>query len=391
MPMPLIGSGMRTLLAWVFMAAIPAVRAEPPAPTTLPSHEMAGLRADLQADRVLVQAGRPVWVTFSLTNLTNEPITLKVPDTPAAEKTPATVGLPVSHVFSGPRYTAVAIRDERGEDWDAQVNMRPRGAVPVVRLGAYGSVGLRVDLAQYYLSMKRPGKYTLVWRPYYAAVESQPLVITVLAERQAVILTELGTMTMRFYFDEAPNTVQNFLDLVDKRFYDRLTFHKIERHAWIRGGDPRSDDKGGRTDGKRVKAEFNKIPFETGTVGMARRPSDPDSASSQFFITASRQPYLDGNYTAFGYLVGRESFETLDKIASVQVDEHGRPRQPIVIRAITLENVPSREPDGTGGDQRNRQPTSRPAIITGGSNTPGPTSRPAAEQAGGRPAGEAGR
>jgi peptidyl-prolyl cis-trans isomerase B (cyclophilin B) len=353
---------MRILLLWV-LAAATAAQVNQPTPATIPSHESGSIRADLQADRTTVQAGQPVWVTFTLTNLTDKTVALKVPDVPAVENTSAESGLPLSHVFSGLRHSGVSIKDSHGDDWDSQVTHRPPDSAPLIRLAPHGSVGLRLDLTQYYPSMKRPGQYTLVWQPYAAAVESAPLTLSILAERQAVILTEFGKMTVRFYYDQAPNTVQNFIELVEQRFYDRLIFHKVVPHLLIQGGSPGGDGRGCRTDGKRIKAEFSSIPFEKGTMGMARLPSDPNSASSQFFITLSRLPSLDGNYTAFGYLVGEESFRTLDKIASVPTDENNRPRQPVAIRAITLENVPGREPDMGVPNSLNRPPATRPAIM----------------------------
>lgn len=353
------------ILPWVLVAAAFG-QAEPAVPTTFPARPPMIIRAELQAERTILQMGQPVWVRFSVTNLTGEPVTLKVPNAPAVEDVSATMGLPLAHVFSGIRSAGVQIKDARGEEWDVDFNWRPQGPVPVVRLAPYGSVGLRVELSQYYRSMRRPGKYTLIWRPYFGEVESAPLNLTIIAERQAVINTEFGTMSIRFYFAEAPRTVENFIELVDKGFYDRLTFHKIFPQALIQGGDPRGDGKGGRPDGKRVPAEFSQIPFERGTVGMARLPSDPDSASSQFFITTSRQPGFDGNQTAFGYLVGEESFQTLDKIASVPTDEFGRPRTPVTIRTIALQSVPGREPILFGPENQGLPATTRPAIISGG-------------------------
>jgi cyclophilin family peptidyl-prolyl cis-trans isomerase len=233
-------------------------------------------------------------------------------------------------------------------------------------------VGLRLDLAQYYTSLKHPGKYTLAWRPYGGTVVSAPLALTVMAERQAVITTEKGTMTIRFYYDQAPLTVENFIDLVNQKFYDRLTFHKIVPQGWIIGGDPTGTGRGGRIDGKRVKAEFNAIPFEAGTVAMAVLPNDPDSASSQFFITASRQPALNGKQTAFGYLADAKSMHTLELLMATPADESGHPLQPVVIRYIRLENVPMRDSSNPTGEVKT--PTTRPAIIPdtpGGSTSPG--------------------
>ena len=215
------------------------------------------------------------------------------------------MGLPLAHVFSGVGFSAVSIENVYGDRRDRQVAQRPRGPAPQVSLAPHGSVGTRVELTRYYDSLRRPGKYTLIWRPYHGTVhESAPLSIHILPERQAVILTEFGNITLRFHYDEAPNHVANFIGLVQDKFYDGLKFNRVIPGGLIQGGDPRGDRKGVRPDGKRLKAEFSDIPFELGTVGMARSKDDPDSASCQFYICLSRQPAFDGNQTAFAYVVG---------------------------------------------------------------------------------------
>lgn len=367
---PLTLSRMPVLLSWAAAVAVYG-QAGPMKPTTFPAAPSVPVRADLQAERTIIQVGQPVWVRFSVTNITGEPVTVKVPNSPASNEALSMMGLPLAHVFSGATSGGLIIKDARSDEWDADFSWRPPGPVPVIRLAPFSSVGARVDLTQYFRSMRRPGKYTLIWRPYLAEIESAPLTLTIMAERQAVINTEFGTMTIRFYFDQAPNTVENFTELVERRFYDRLTFHKIYPQAYIQGGDPRGDGRGGRPDGKRIKAEFSSIPFVAGTVGMARLPSDPDSASSQFFITTTRQPSFDGNQTAFGYLVGDESFKTLERIAAVPTDENGRPRNPVVMRTVTLENVPGREQRFPGPAEWGRPVATRPAIMSGGTGGAG--------------------
>lgn len=345
--------------------AVDIAPAADPTMATRPADAPPTIRAELRADQTVLQVGRPVWVTFSLTNLTNEPMVLRVPDAALGDESAhGEIGLPLAHVFSGTEHSALSIRDTRNDAWDKQVALPPRGLVPVVRLGPQGSVGLRLELTQYYPSLKRPGKYSLVWHPYGGKHQSQPLEIHLLAERQAIIHTDFGTMTVRFHYAEAPLTVQNFIELVEQRFYDNLTFHKVWPYSLVLGGDPRGDGRGVRPDGKRLKAEFSDLPFDVGTVGMARLPRDPDSASCQFFICASRQPSFDGDQTAFGYLHGEQSFETLRKIASIPTDSQFRPRRPVAILAVTLENVPPlpgvEETPTLAGDER---PTTRPAII----------------------------
>ena len=333
------------------------------------------LKADLRLEKPIVQAGQPVWAEFTLSNLTAEPMTLQVPDAPVAAFVGEQMGLPISHVFSGVGHTGVSIKDSRGELLDTHINMRPRSPVPPLRLAPYGTVGVRVDLTRYYDALvHRPGKYTLTWKPYNGTVEAPPQTVTLLAEQQAVILTDFGEIKMRFYYDQAPMHVQNFIELVQARFYDNLTFHRVVPGGLIQGGDPRGDGRGRHPDGRRLKAEFSSIPFELGTVGMARSPRDPDSASCQFFISLGRQPAFDGTQTAFAYVVGDASFETLRKIAAVPTGPNDRPKTPVRIVTISLENVPPRErhldvtstrPAGYGAPHVARNPDQIDPNVTG--------------------------
>src|SRR5512147_2763641 len=143
MPTPLMMSPTRVLVSWVFAGSVAmAAPIDQITPMSLPARESVPVRADLQVDKATVQTGQPVWVTFMLTNLSGEPVALKVPDVPAVENASGEVGLPLAHVFSGPRYTGVTIRDSRGEDWDTQVVLRPRGSAPLIRLAPHASVGL---------------------------------------------------------------------------------------------------------------------------------------------------------------------------------------------------------------------------------------------------------
>ena len=319
--------------------------------TSQPVHSVSPVEVILRLDRTLIQAGQEVWAEFSVINLTGDPLALRVPQTTSDESPTTMMGLPIGHVFSGTDFSALSIVDSNKDSFDTQVHFKPRRPVPTVQLRPYGSAGVRIELTKHYDSLKRPGKYTLVWQPYENAVQSPPVQVTIMAERQAVILTEFGKMTLRFYYNEAPRHVENFIELAGQKFYDGLTINRIVSGGVIQGGDPRGDRRGIRPDGKRLAAEFNKIQFETGTAGMARSSKDPDSASCQFFICLARQPSFDGKQTAFAYLVGDESFETLRRIADVPCGPDDRPREPVYIRAISLENVPLRNPDHAIGIQ----------------------------------------
>jgi len=148
----------------------------------------------------------------------------------------------------------------------------------------------------------------------------------VFASDQVVVLdTKSGELVIEFFPSDAPNTVENFIKLVENKFYDRTIFHRIIKDFMIQGGDPltkpgayQSPDVWGTGDaGYTIPAEFNDIKHNRGIVSMARS-NDPDSASSQFFIVHKDSNLLDGEYTIFGRLVTEKSFETLDKIASLE-------------------------------------------------------------------------
>ncbi len=120
---------------------------------------------------------------------------------------------------------------------------------------------------------------------------------------------ETGTVTIELYPDVAPNTVAAFKKLVQKGFYDGLTFHRVIPGFMAQGGDPEGTGMGGP--GYTLKAEFNNKKHVRGTVAMARS-SDPDSAGSQFYICYAPQPHLDGQYTIFGQVI--DGMEFVDQL-----------------------------------------------------------------------------
>lgn len=140
-------------------------------------------------------------------------------------------------------------------------------------------------------------------------------------ETVAVLETTQGPVTLRFFPEEAPEHVRNFLTLCNNGFYDGTYFHRVAPGFMIQGGDPltRNDDpendgQGGYTyrgPGTTLKAEFNSIPHRRGIVSMARA-ADPHSAGSQFFIMVEAEPKLDGRYTVFGEVV--DGMDAVDRI-----------------------------------------------------------------------------
>lgn len=137
----------------------------------------------------------------------------------------------------------------------------------------------------------------------------------------AILYTRSGPLVIEFFLDDAPNHVQNFLDLAKDGYYNGTAFHRVIEGFMIQGGDPNTRlgsqsiqtwGTGGPT--YTINAEFNDIKHNRGIVSMARA-TDPDSAGSQFFIVHQDSNFLDGSYTVFGRLATEESFKTLDKIA----------------------------------------------------------------------------
>ncbi len=149
-------------------------------------------------------------------------------------------------------------------------------------------------------------------------------------EKLVIFHTPSGKLVIELFPEDAPKTVENFLKLAESKFYDRTIFHRIIKDFMIQGGDPLTkpgayehvDQWGTGSAGYTIPAEFNEIKHKRGIVSMARG-ADPDSASSQFFIVHKDASHLDGKYTAFGRLVTQESYETLDKIASLETAPNG--------------------------------------------------------------------
>ena len=145
-------------------------------------------------------------------------------------------------------------------------------------------------------------------------------------------------MKAELYPDIAPNTVNNFISLINKGFYDGLIFHRVISGFMIQGGDPLGKGIGGP--GYSIKGEFamngfeNSLLHDRGVLSMARA-QNPNSAGSQFFIMHQVAPHLDGNYAAFGKLT--EGFDVLDEIASVRTDYNDRPRIPQIMKKVTVD------------------------------------------------------
>ena len=155
-----------------------------------------------------------------------------------------------------------------------------------------------------------------------------------------------GVIKAELYPEIAPNTVRNFISLVQKGFYDGLIFHRVIAGFMIQGGDPKGIGIGGP--GYSIRGEFkqngfqNDLKHDRGVLSMARA-GDPNSTGSQFFIMHEAAPHLDGGYAAFGKVI--EGIEAVDRIAAVRTDYSDRPRTPQVMKRVTVETFGEAYPE----------------------------------------------
>lgn len=157
-------------------------------------------------------------------------------------------------------------------------------------------------------------------------------IVTIEMEDGKIIKAEL-------YPDKAPNTVNNFIDLVKSGFYNGIIFHRVINGFMIQGGDPAGVGTGGP--GYSIKGEFalngfkqNDIKHTRGVLSMARA-MNPNSAGSQFFIMHQNAAHLDGQYAAFGKVI--EGMDVVDSIATVRTDWNDKPKTPQTMKNVTCE------------------------------------------------------
>ena len=157
-----------------------------------------------------------------------------------------------------------------------------------------------------------------------------------ITELSAVMKTNKGDIHLTLYADKTPITVANFVNLAQRGYYDGLTFHRVIPGFAIQGGCPNGNGTGVREDGKLIPAEFHDAEFKPGTLAMAHKSDDPNSASCQFFIVLDRLPELNGRYTVIGQASDDETLRALQQIAAVATDENDRPVRSLLIRSISL-------------------------------------------------------
>lgn len=160
---------------------------------------------------------------------------------------------------------------------------------------------------------------------------TQNPIVTITMDDESIIKVEL-------YPEIAPNTVNNFISLVKKGFYDGLTFHRIIRGFMIQGGCPDGTGMGGP--GYEIKGEFsgngvnNDLKHAKGVISMARA-MDPNSAGSQFFIMHENSPHLDGQYAGFGKVI--EGLDVVDYLANSATNFMDQPKTKVVIKSMTVD------------------------------------------------------
>ena len=161
-----------------------------------------------------------------------------------------------------------------------------------------------------------------------------------------ITMTSGKVMKAELYPEIAPNTVNNFISLINHNFYDDVIFHRVIRGFMIQGGDPDGTGLGGP--GYGIKGEFTQNGFENnlkhteGVLSMARA-MDPNSAGSQFFIMHKNSPHLDGAYAAFGKII--EGMDVVNEIAETPVDWNDRPMEDQVIKTMSVETFGETYPE----------------------------------------------
>ncbi|MDD6183691.1 MAG: peptidylprolyl isomerase [Lachnospiraceae bacterium] len=168
---------------------------------------------------------------------------------------------------------------------------------------------------------------------------AQNPIVTIEMENGGIIKAEL-------YPEIAPNTVNNFISLINHNFYDGLIFHRVIKGFMIQGGCPDGTGMGGP--GYGIKGEFaqngviNQLKHTEGVLSMARA-MHPDSAGSQFFIMHKNSPHLNGSYAAFGKVI--EGMEVVNQIAETKTDYTDRPMEPQVMKKVTVETFGETYPE----------------------------------------------
>jgi peptidyl-prolyl cis-trans isomerase A (cyclophilin A) len=157
-----------------------------------------------------------------------------------------------------------------------------------------------------------------------------------MANRTATFRTNQGTFDIELFEDRAPLTTKNFIDLVNRGFYNGVVFHRVIAGFMIQGGDPKGTGMGGP--GYTIKDEFHpELKHDTeGILSMAN--AGPNTGGSQFFITLARTPWLDNKHAVFGKVT--KGLDVVKAIGGAKTDSRDRPLEPVVIEEITISGGP---------------------------------------------------
>jgi cyclophilin family peptidyl-prolyl cis-trans isomerase len=150
----------------------------------------------------------------------------------------------------------------------------------------------------------------------------------------AIVETSMGTFKIELFADKAPHTVQNFIELVNRGFYKNMIFHRVVAGFVIQTGDPTGTGRGGSEKSIKLEIHPDLKHDRAGIVGMARS-QDPDSATSQFYITLGPAPHLDGKYAIFGRVI--EGLDVVMAIGQVEVGPGDRPVVPVELKSISMQ------------------------------------------------------
>ncbi len=153
-----------------------------------------------------------------------------------------------------------------------------------------------------------------------------------MGNRIAIIETNHGTMEIELFEKRAPITTKNFIDLIEKGFYNGLIFHRIIKDFMIQGGCPKGTGIGGP--GYKIKDEFHPQLKHSGAGRLSMANSGPNSGGSQFFITLKATPWLDNHHAVFGKVINGK--DILAKIGNLPIGHNDKPKEKVVINKIVL-------------------------------------------------------
>jgi cyclophilin family peptidyl-prolyl cis-trans isomerase len=156
-----------------------------------------------------------------------------------------------------------------------------------------------------------------------------------MANPTATLRTTLGDIRIELFRDRAPKTVENFVSLTKKGFYNGVTFHRVIPGFMIQGGDPKGDGTGGP--GYTIPDEFHASLRHEGPGVLSMANAGPNTGGSQFFITLAKTSWLDNKHAVFGHV--RSGMDVVEKIGAVARDAHDRPKTPVRIVEATVQGA----------------------------------------------------